>query len=120
MTFTEALRWAWTMGTGFAVLFALWNLREAFVDHWAVSQIRTRPVDILRLQTQGEVWDHALILAALGSLFAAGMFSLFSLPDGALVSLIVCAVALIVLSFSQTHRRRRVFGALRLRKKDQS
>jgi hypothetical protein len=115
VTPTDAIRWTWTFLTGWGVLFALWNVREVLVDHWAVSQIRTRPVDVLRLQTHGEVWNHALILGALAADFVAGVFALAGLSLGALTALILSAVALIVLSFMQTQRRRRIFRAIRLR-----
>jgi hypothetical protein len=109
------LRWAWTALTGSGVLFAMWNLREVLIDNWAVDQIRTRPVDVLRLQTRGAVYDHALIFAALAADFMAGVCALAGMSIGALVSLIASAIALIVLSFAQTQRRRRIFRALRMR-----
>lgn len=115
MTPTDAIRWVWTFLTGWGVLFALNNVREVLIDHWAVSQVRTRPVDVLRLQTRGEVWNHALIFAALAADFVAGVCALTGFALGALTALIASAVALIVLSFTQTSRRRRIFRAIRLR-----
>jgi hypothetical protein len=79
------------MLTAWGVLFALWNLREVLIDHWAISQVQHRPVAVLKLQTRGEVWNHALILVALAS-------------------------DCIVLSFTQTQRRRHIFNAIRLRR----
>lgn len=115
MTPTDAIRWMWTFLTGWGVLFALYNVREVLIDHWAVSQIRRRPVDILRMHTRGEVWDHALILLALAADFVAGICALAGQSLWALSALILSAVALIVLSFMQTQRRRKIFRAIRLR-----
>lgn len=115
VTPTDVIRWTWTFLTGWGVVFALYNVREVLIDHWAVSQIRTRPVDVLRMQTRGEVWNHALILAALAADFVAGVFALAGQSAGALIALILSAVALIQLSFMETNRRRRIFRAIRLR-----
>jgi hypothetical protein len=116
VTPTDAIRWTWTMLTAWGVLFALWNLREVLIDHWAISQVQHRPVAVLKLQTRGEVWNHALILVALASDCIAGVFALAGVSIGALVALIVSAIALIVLSFTQTQRRRHIFNAIRLRR----
>lgn len=115
MTPTDAIRWGWTFLTAWGVLFAVWNFREAVVDNWAVSQVRTRPVDVLRLQVRAEVYLHAMILLALFADFLAGVFALLAQSIGALVALIVSAAALIILSFGHTQRRRKIFQAIRLR-----
>ena len=119
MTLVDALlRWGWTALTGFGVLFALWNLREVLIDNWAISQVRTsqqRPVDVLKLQTRGAVWDHSLIFVVIAADFLAGVASLSAWAFGALLFLILSAAAAIALSFMQTQRRGRIFRALRLR-----
>lgn len=115
---TDVIRLGWTMLTGFGLVFALWNVREVLIDNWAISQVQTtpkRPVEVLKLQTRAEVWAHVLILGAIGGDFIAGVCSLVGFSLGALIALIASAAALIVLSFSQTRRRQRIFRALRLR-----
>lgn len=112
----EQIRWSWTILTGCGVLFALYNLREVLIDNWAVSQTRRGPVNVLRLQTRAEVWNQSLILVALAGHFLAGAFALAGVSVGALVSLIVSAAALIILSFTQGHGRREIFSAIRVRR----
>jgi hypothetical protein len=113
VTVTDAeIRWAWTILTGFGVCFAVWNVKEVLIDNWAVSQIRTRPLDVLRLQTRSAVYDHALIAGALTTDFMAGICALLGISTWALVMLMLSAGLLIVLSFTQTQRRRRIFRAL--------
>lgn len=112
---TEVIRWLWTFSAGGGVLFALINLREVLIDDRVVSQIRTRPVDLLRLQTHSDIGQHALILGALAADFVAGVFAILGISIGALVALIMSAAALIALSFTQTQRRKRIFDAVRFR-----
>jgi hypothetical protein len=112
---TDTIRWFWTILTGWGVLFALWNLREVLVDNWAVSQIRTRGTDVIKLQTRSAVWDHIFIFGAIAADCAAGVSAILGQPAIALVALIANAVLLMALSFTQTQRRRRIFRMLRLR-----
>lgn len=116
MSTNDSIRWTWTIATGLGVAFASWNLREVLIDNWALSESPQFGVEVLRLQTRSAVWDHALILAALASDFAAGACSLLGLATGALIALLASALLLILLSFSQTQRRRRLFDVLRLRR----
>lgn len=53
-----------------------------------------------------------------GADFVAGVCALSGSSMWALTALIVSAVALIVLSFTQTSRRRRIFNAIRLQPSD--
>lgn len=118
MTPTEVIRWMWTFLTGWGVLFALWNLKEVLIDNWAIAQVVTthrRPLDVLKLQTRSAVNDHALILGALLADFLAGGLAILGISVGALIALIISALALIALSFTQTRQRRRIFRAIQLR-----
>lgn len=67
------------------------------------------------MTTRSGVYDSALILAALAADLLAGIFALAAFPTGALISLIASAGCLIVLSFTQTQRRRQIFRAIQLR-----
>lgn len=120
MTPDQIIRWTWTVLTACGTLFAAWNLREVLIDSWAVSQVRRSSIDVLRILTTGAVYDHGLILLALLLDFVAGIGALVSIPLVPLIALIVQALALILLSFGQTRRRRQIVTALRLRpaKKD--
>src|SRR3954469_22169169 len=115
MTPIDIVRWIWTLLTGWGVLFAIYNVREVLIDQWAVNQIRTRPADVLRLQTRAEVWSQVLILVALAADFIAGVTALAGQTGDALIALISSVVALIALSFSQTNQRQRIFRAIRER-----
>lgn len=118
---TSVIRWVWTLSAGFGVLFAIFNLGEVLVDNWVIGQEqsatveRSRPVELLRLQTRSSVYDHGLILFALTADLLAGIFAIAGVPPGALISLVASAGALIALSFTQAQRRRKLFSALRLR-----
>jgi hypothetical protein len=112
---TETIRWFWTILTGCGVLFALWNLREVLVDNWAVSQVRTKGTDVIKLQTRSAVWDHIFIFGAITADCIAGVSAILGQPAIALMALIGNAVLLMVLSFTQTQRRRRIFRMLRLK-----
>lgn len=116
MNANDVIRWGWTLAYGFGAVFALWNLREVLIDNWAVSEIPMEEADVLRLQSRGAVWDHTLILAALLANALAGVCSVIGFGLGALIALFLGAVPLIVLSFTQTQRRRRVFHELRQRR----
>ena len=115
-TLNDYIRWGWTGLTGLGALFALWNLREVLIDNWALSESPQRGVQVLKIQTHNAVYEHTLIFAVLVSDFLAGASSLIGWTTGALVSLLLSAVILIVLSFTQTQRRRRLFSVLRLRR----
>lgn len=111
-----ALRWSWTIFTGFGLVFALWNLREVLIDN-VVSSASKRPgVDLLKLQTRGEVWNHALISVILVAHFLAGISALVAWSLGALSFLLLSAAAAVALSLTQTRRRQRIFRHLRLRR----
>lgn len=120
LSFNALIRWGWTSLTAVGVVSALWNLREALVDNWALSQSPQGGIEVLRMQTRNSIWDHALILAALAGNLIAGVCSLFGFATGALLSLLLSAGLLIYLSFSQTQRRRRLFDVLRLRRPKRS
>lgn len=116
MNLNDIIRWGWTLSTGFGLLFALWNMREALIDTWALAQSRMGDDDVLRLQTRSAVWEQVLIGGALGADFVAGAASFFGLAIISLSALLLSAVFLIALSFSQTQRRRRLFAVLRLKR----
>lgn len=93
-------------------------MREALIDAWALAQSRVGGDDVLRLQTRSAVWEQVLIGGALGADFVAGAASFFGFAIISLSALLLSALFLIVLSFTQTQRRRRLFDALRLRRRN--
>lgn len=115
MTPDQIIRWTWTLLTGGGVLFAAWNFREVLIDSFAVSQVRRAGTDVLRMQTNGAVYDHGLIMVALALDFVAGVGAIAGAPLIPLVALVLQALALILLSISTTDRRRRVLRALKMR-----
>lgn len=116
MTFNDIIRWGWTLCTGFGLAYALWNLREVLIDNWVLSQSPQRTDEVVGLQMRTVVWEHTLIVAALSADFIAGVSSFFALSLIALVALLLSALFLIALSFTQTQRRNRLLKALRLRR----
>lgn len=67
------------------------------------------------MQAQGAVYDHGLIMVALGLDFIAGVGALLAIPLIPLVALVLQGLALIMLSISTTDRRQRVSRALKMR-----
>jgi hypothetical protein len=118
VTGIDALRVIWTLATGIGTILMLVLLREAWLDRWAIRQVRRPGTDVLRLQTEGEVWDQAVLTLTLLSLFLTAVASYIGLGTAlGIPLLVVCASGLVTLGVMKVRRRRRVFRQLRLNRK---
>jgi hypothetical protein len=111
----DVLRWTWTLATGFGTLMMLVLLREVIIDNWAISQVRRPGTDVLRMIARNEVTDQWIRLAAIGTLFVAGVASLIHLTEIALWLLIASALAQIFLGTAKVLHRRKLFRQIRVR-----
>lgn len=119
VTVLEALRIGWTIATGLGLAVMLYLLREVWLDDQAIKQVRPPRADFLRMNTSGEVWDHALLAAKMFSLFLAGILAFTVDTFWPILPIVFSAFLLVVLGFSKWQRRRRIFRTLRLNREAQ-
>lgn len=125
MSTLERIRLGWLVGTAIGTAFMAANLKEAATDLWALNQSGRRTIEALQIQARGSVWDQALKMVAMSSLFAIGLVS----RPGARQSqgrrymvsvglMLLNGGCLVVLSWMQNRRRHLISRALRLRSRE--
>lgn len=120
MTDTELLRLVWTVGLGVGTIVMLGLLADALIDVYAISVSQYAGIDTFRMTVQTDVWDQALLTAAVAGFFLSGVLSYFGRAPLTIGVIVLSAYLLIVLGFVKWFRRRRIFSAIRLRRKANS
>lgn len=117
VTDTELSRIVWTLGLGVGTVVMLGLLAQALIDVYAISISQYAGIHSFRMSVQSDVWDQALLTAAVAGFFLSGVISYFGHPPLTIGVIVLSAYLLVVLGFVKLFRRHRVFGAIRLRRK---